>query len=132
MDAARAWFDVGFDELILEPLAVRGESLILSRGGYRAADGREVMFLAVYELDRDGLIARGTHFDEDEIGAALASSTSDTSPGRSALRLDGERSPRVGPSLAQDNEGAKKYFAPGFEFVDHRALSWPLTMPTVG
>ena len=128
MDAARAWFDVGFDELVLEPLAVRGESLMLSRGGYRVADGREVMFLVVYELDGEGLIARGTHFDEDELVAAVDELDERYLAGEGApyaRMVNGRRA--LVRALAQGDEAAKQHFAPGFEFVDHRALSWPLT-----
>src|SRR6185436_21045630 len=70
IDAARAWYDVGFDEVVAEPLAVRGDTLMLAKSAYHAADGREVAFLVVYELDGHGLIARGTHFDEDDVDMA--------------------------------------------------------------
>ena len=124
MDAARAWYDVGFDELILEPLAVRGESLMLSRGGYRATDGREVMFLVVYELDADGLIARGTHFDEDELDAALAELDERYLAGEGAVHLDllAAGAAFMDATRRDDFGAMRELMSPGFVWVDHGLL----------
>ncbi len=72
IEAATAWYDVGFAELTLEPLAVRGDRCVMGRLCFRAADGREVVYLGVYETDAHGKIARGVHLDEDDLAAALA------------------------------------------------------------
>ena len=70
--AYAAWFDVGFDTLSMEPVAIRGDHLVLAHLEWRSPDGRQVGFLALYELDSDGRFARGVHFDEDDRGAATA------------------------------------------------------------
>ena len=126
MDAARAWYDVGFDELILEPLAVRGESLLLSRGGYRATDGREVMFLVVYELDDDGLIARGTHFDEDELASALAELDTRYLAGEGAAHLDVLLAGLAfyEATRRDDFDALREMVAPDYAWVDHELIGF--------
>jgi ketosteroid isomerase-like protein len=70
--AYAAWFDVGFDHLGLEPLAVRGERVALARLEWTSDDGRVVRFLGLYETDDDGRFVRGAHFEEDDLITASA------------------------------------------------------------
>lgn len=67
----QATFDVGFDEILNTPLAVRGEWLALSRVEVRAPDGREIVFLQVHEWDASKL-AYAAHYEEDDLAAAVA------------------------------------------------------------
>ena len=67
----RATLDVGFDEILNTPLAVRGERLALSRVDVRAADGREIVFLQLHEWDASKLVY-AADYDESALTDALA------------------------------------------------------------
>jgi class 3 adenylate cyclase len=70
LEGFRAYLEV-FDRLAVEPIAVRGDRLALSRSVVTSAEGLESVFLHVLELDEDGLIARMAYFDEADLPAAL-------------------------------------------------------------
>ena len=61
----------GYEILPPEPVAVRGARLALARVVHRTPSGDESILLALIELDVDGLVARATAFDEDDVAAAL-------------------------------------------------------------
>ena len=55
IDFARATLDVGFVDVAIEPIAVRGECLSLNRMVIRDGDGNEVPFLFLTGHTRDGI-----------------------------------------------------------------------------
>lgn len=65
----RAIYDV-FDSGALEPIAIRGERVALARV-ILSHDGFAASMLGVYETNDQGLLCRGTSFDEEDLDAAL-------------------------------------------------------------
>ncbi len=122
-----AWYEVGFNESIAEPLAVRGESLMLSRSGWRAADGREVVFLTIDEVDHARRLARVTLFDEDDLEAAIDELEARFLAGEAAEHPDAYRAGRQTLTLHRtlDWDGLRDLLAPEFVLVDHRGLGAP-------
>ena len=107
-------FDVGFDAMDRRPIAVRGEHLALFRIAWTSTDGRFVPFLSVFESDGIGRLVRSTHFDEDDLVAALA-------------ELD-ERflgSAAHDPFNTRDWAAMRERFHPDLIAVDRRQLMWP-------
>ena len=122
MAAYAAWFDVGFDTVGVEPLAVRGDRLAFGRFVWRADDGREVAFLGVYELDEAGRIYRAVHFDEDALVDAQRE--------LDERFLIGEGAPHArilqiaAAALLSTPETLGALFSPEFAYVDHRRLGF--------
>ena len=72
VESSRATFDAGFTHISYEPIAVRGDRLELSRVTMRAADGHEMVFLNIGEVDETGRASSTTSFDEDAFAEAHA------------------------------------------------------------
>ena len=68
--ALRLTFDL-FDGFNSVNVAVRGEHLVLSRLALRTDDGLEVPFLQLFEIDEAGRIRATTHYDDDDLTAAI-------------------------------------------------------------
>ena len=74
-----AWFDVGFEEFRIEALDWRDDHLVLTRSTWLAANDAEVSFLALYEVDAQGRLARGANFDPDDLAVATRELAPDVS-----------------------------------------------------
>jgi class 3 adenylate cyclase/tetratricopeptide (TPR) repeat protein len=125
----RVQFEVPNSRWVVTPIATRGTRLALSRvlfegdveegGGELAID-----YLAVDEVDANGLSVDLVFFDPDDLDAAYA-------------ELDARFGVEVGPVAnwessrrmmravsARDWEGLRSIFAPDFVIEDHRQLGW--------
>jgi class 3 adenylate cyclase/type II secretory pathway predicted ATPase ExeA/ketosteroid isomerase-like protein len=71
MAHAGAVADVGFDRLDFVPIAIRGERLVLTRGGAVAESGFALSALTLYEVDAGGRLFRSVSFEEDDLESAL-------------------------------------------------------------
>ncbi|MEP6623683.1 MAG: hypothetical protein ABJC79_04525, partial [Acidimicrobiia bacterium] len=126
LGAAQAWYDVGFDEFVAEAVAVRGDTLVLQRLACRATDGREVSFLAVYEIDADRKLVGGVHFDDDDVVSAI-----DELDDRYLAGEGAEHAPVLIPcrrfreaSRRGDFDAVQALLAADFAFRDHRQLGF--------
>ena len=118
----RAIFEV-FDTFTTEPVAIRGERVALVRV-HLAREGFATTMLGVYETDEDGLLIRGTSFDEDDLDAALDELEARFIAGEGT---DHEylirRARDFTRSLAQlDGAATLALLDPATEIVDHRPL----------
>ena len=123
----RATLDVGFDEILNTPLAVRGERLALSRVDVRAADGREIVFLQLHEWDASKLVY-AAHYDESALADAVAELEERFIAGEGAGHEYEIR--RVGDvaRATQAHDPVAAYRALNTlacTVTDHRLLSWP-------
>src|SRR5262249_11525416 len=66
-----ATLDVGMTRHEFEPVAVRGERLVLARGGARTDAGLESSALVLYEFDDGGRLERTDLFSEGDLALAL-------------------------------------------------------------
>ncbi len=64
--ALQAAIDVGFTDLVVEPLAVRGERSFLARFTMTTAEGDESAYLIVDEFDGGGQWFSSAFYDEDD------------------------------------------------------------------
>ena len=127
-EALYAWFDVGMDRLEAVPLAVRGERLALFRVEFRAEDGRNVLFVSVWETDDFGRFVRAVHFDEHALADAV-----DELDARALLELDESAPhfrllsefPLVSKTNHRDWSTILDPAFPDFTHVDRRQLGWP-------
>src|SRR5262249_47745352 len=67
----RAVFDVGLVRQDWEPIAIRGDRLLLRRTRVESESGLVVVFLEVDEVDDEGLMVRAVTFDDDDLQGAL-------------------------------------------------------------
>ena len=126
--ALDAWFDVGMERLSVEPIAVRGEQLVLARVQLSNAAGAVVPFLGVWETDGSGHFVRAVHFDDDALAEAIEE--------LDARYLAGEGAELAGivrPSLhhlaainRRDWDTLVVTMRPDIVIGDHRGL-WPPT-----
>src|SRR5262249_45592329 len=63
----RATFDVGMSQLAFEPVAIRGDHLIVVHGGGATDSGFELSTLMLIEYDDAGLLERADVFSEDDL-----------------------------------------------------------------
>ena len=121
-----AWFDVGFDQFTIEPLAVRGDRLALGRFVFRADDGREVVFLSVSELNEAGRMCRAMHFDEDALTDAVAELDERYLAGEGAphARLLVVAGAAAAAGEADDFDALRALLSPDFVVTDHRPLGF--------
>ena len=126
VEAYRGFFDVGFDVLTNEYLAVRGDRLHLARVRVRTGDGRELVFLHVAEFDESGRAIAGVNFDEDDLIAAIEELDARYLRGEGAAHGDVLRAFNANAVAvaARDYPGMQALASPDFEYVDHRLVSW--------
>ena len=126
MAAYAAWFDVGFDTVAIESLAVRGDRLALGRFVWRADDGREVAFLGVYELDEAGFSSRAVHFDEDALTDAVAELEERYLVGEGAphARLLRAGIAATAAAAVRDFDALRELLSPEFALVDRRPIGF--------
>jgi class 3 adenylate cyclase/tetratricopeptide (TPR) repeat protein len=127
IDFMRASLDVGFVEVAIEPIAVRGECLSLNRMVMRDGDGNEVPFLFLTGHTPDGIGVSGVAFDEDDLAAATTELNDRHVVGEGAEHADVLR---VVDDLsrhhaARDWTGLRDLIAEATTLVDHRRLGWP-------
>ena len=72
MASLQATLDVGLTNITLDPIAVRGERLHLSRACFRTDDGNEIPMLSLAEFDADGLGTYLAFFEDDALDDAAA------------------------------------------------------------
>jgi hypothetical protein len=60
-----------FPTIIAEPIAARGERLVLCRTRLVSPDGLELSLLSVSECDATGRFARTVTFDDTDLAGAL-------------------------------------------------------------
>ncbi len=122
--ALDAWFDVGMERLSIEPLAVRGEQLVLARIALSNAEGAVVPFLGVWETDDSGLFVRAVHFDDAAVAEALAELDERYAAGEGAEHAYlVRRAQDYVRSLAQlDGAATLALCDPAITFTDHRLL----------
>lgn len=111
--------------LQIEPVAVRGERLMLGRVHWDA-DGFTVVHLATFELDEHGLIVANDVFDEDDITRALdyldaryaeIRTEPETPIGRAFVSMASHFNHREWPSMYE-------LLAPEFVGVDHSPIGF--------
>lgn len=122
--ALDAWFDVGMERLSIEPLAVRGQQLVLARIALSNAEGAVVPFLGVWETDGSGLFVRAVHFDDAALAEALDELDERYATGEGAEHAYlVRRAQDYVRSLAQlDGEATLALCDPAITFTDHRLL----------
>jgi class 3 adenylate cyclase/ketosteroid isomerase-like protein len=125
LEAYRGFFDVGFDVLSNEGVAVRGERLYLVRVPVRTGDGRELVFLHVAELDEYGRAIAGINFDEDELLAALEEL--DARYLASGVATDAEIAllPGAAALNRRDYDALTALLSADFVAIDHSPLGFP-------
>ena len=125
--ALDAWFDVGMERLSVEPLAVRGERLVLARIQLSNAEGAVVPFLGVWETDSSGRFVRAVHLDDDAFADAVAELDARYRAGEGAQHaamLDaGTRT--LASLQAEDWAGLAALLSDDFTLLDNRQLSNP-------
>ena len=93
----------------------------------RAADGHEMVFLNVAEIDESGRAQSITSFDEDALADAIDELTARYLAGEGASRAaDLETGRQFTARInAGDWDGIRSLVTEDFEVVDTRRLSWP-------
>ena len=72
MTALRGAFDIGFAEVRIDHLAVRGERLALFRSSFTTESEMQLVMLSVGETNAHGLVTHISLYDEDALNAAVA------------------------------------------------------------
>ncbi len=93
--AMQAVYDVEMDLLPMTPIAVRGQHSALWHGGFVGADGSEIPFLMVAQIDSQDRVASSHYFDVDDLAGAVAELDRQYLEGEGAEHAD-----TVGPVLA--------------------------------
>jgi hypothetical protein len=115
-------FEVAVD---LSALAVRGERLALSRGGW-FTEGTESSCLSLAEVDGGGTMVACTLYGEDQLAQAIAELDARYLVG------EGAEHPQAAATIstwaaagAGEWDGYLEWCAPDFRLIDHRSLAWP-------
>ncbi len=116
-----------FDTITIEPVAVRGDRLHLSRTRFSTESGFETVFWHIAELDDTGLICWIASHDEDDLDAALAELDERHLAGEGADHTDILRTSAelVRRHAARDWAALRDLIHPDTVLVDHRRLGWP-------
>ncbi len=120
----RAVVEMGFDDIELTTVAVRGERLALVRARFRTAGGDEMPALMLQETNEEGLRTRYLGFDPDNLDAALDELDERHIAGEGAdheyliRRIGDFRHARA----ARDWDGVEALFSPEYVGVDRRRL----------
>lgn len=118
--------DVGYSEIDLDIVAIRGDRVSLISFVLRTADGLVNERLAVDVMNPDGRIGRSSFFDPDDVVGALEE--------LEALYIADEGAPfhvvletfatTMSALNRSDPESVIATYHPDFQLVDHRALGW--------
>jgi class 3 adenylate cyclase len=112
-----------FDSVTMEPIAVRGETLSLTRLRLATDDGFESVLLGLGELDDEGRLAWMAHYNEDALADALAELDERYLAGEGAEHRDVLRTAvEFDRAFRADQDAAAALFAPDFVLDDHRRL----------
>ena len=127
MAALRGAFDVGFDAVTIDHLAVRGERLNLMRTSFATEGDMHLVILSVCETDGDGLVSRIALYDDNALDDAVAE--------LEARYVAGEGRPHAAvletvaqssvASNAKDWACTRSLYNEDFTFVDHTPVGWP-------
>jgi len=124
LEAAAQVPGLGITAIDVEPVAVRGEQLVLTRGILHAEEG-EIRMLVLLEIDDAGLISRIVNFDEGDMEGAIqeldARLVALLPPREAAATVIGDRFNRA--QRAGDAEAMAACLADDFVFVDHQLLA---------
>ncbi len=115
-----------FDGITVEPIAVRGERLHLSRTVFATESGFETVFWHIAELDDDGLICSIVNYDEDDLVTArmdLDDRYAVDEGVAHAIVLRGLMN-SLDAYNASDIATMAAGASPEFNYVDHRQLGW--------
>jgi len=115
-----------FPTMTFAPLAVRGERLALARALLTSAEGFELTFLSVWELDASGLWSRTVTFDVTDLVGAVAELE------ERHRRLAGDAYTNIDRHLADfaavysrgDRAAVETFLAPGLMSTDHRHIGY--------
>ena len=117
--------DTGMTHIEYEPVAVRGERLVLARGETRTDGGFERIVLSLFEYDAAGLQQRTVVFSEEDLAGALEELDKRYLAGEGADLV-----PVVHDYLAAANRhdwaALEATLAPNMAAVTHNRVPWPL------
>jgi hypothetical protein len=107
-------------------IAIRGDTLVLTRARWIAADGFDVSMLGLGEVDTDGRPLAVITFDADDLAAAIDELDMRYLAGEGAAYAEQLRiaSAHSAALFARDWDAAAATMADDFVAVDHRGL-WP-------
>ena len=127
VEASRASLEAGFTHQSHVPIAVRGDRLELSRVTLRSAEGYELVFLSIIEIDESGRVRGTTSFDEDAFDDAIAELDARyvAGEGASHVRMLDTAVRTLAALQAEDWTTLTARLTDDYAFVDHRQLSNP-------
>jgi class 3 adenylate cyclase len=107
-------------------VAIRGDRLALCRTIALTDAGDDSSSLAVAEVDERGLLTNSTHFDADDLAAALEELDARYIAGEAAGHADLVRLVAAWVSIFEDGDvdRIRDLVAPDFVWVDHQQLGW--------
>ena len=116
-----------FATMVVDPVAVRGNRLALSRARFQIARGDEMAGLVLYETDEAGLLRKTVVFDESDLVAALdeLEARHEAIAGRAYRPADRWVAKFTSACNHRDWDAFAAAFSNDFRVEDHRRLGFP-------